>query len=148
MKLKTTTKGEKHAKTAVSTELLLAFGYIAGKIVDTQIDWKPGQTGRWDVAYLPDGKTPRIKFSLFPKDTILTLRSLNRSEVHLGLEAAAFAISESAMNWVSCQAYEAGKQSIGETAALLYHRLHSYIWHNPKSGLSEHERTLIHRYND
>lgn len=148
MKLTRATKRKKQATSAGSMELLLAFGHIAGKIVDTHIDWKPGQTGRWDVAYLPDGKTPRIKFSLFPEGTILTLRSLNHGNVHLGLEAAALAISECAMNWVSYQAYEAGKHSIGETAALLYHRLHSYIWHNPKSGLFEHERTLIHRYND
>jgi hypothetical protein len=148
MKLKTPTKRKKQAKSAVSTELLLAFGYIAGRIVDTQIDWKPGQIGRWDVAYLPDGETPRIEFSLFPEGTIITLRSLNHSEVHLRLEAAALAISECAMNWVSYQAYEAGKHQIGETAALLYHRLHNYIWYNPKSGMTEHERILIHRYND
>lgn len=145
MKLKTR---KKNAAVEVSTELLLAFGYVAGKIVDTQIDWKPGQTGRWDVAYLPDGKTPRIKFSLFSEGTILTLRSLNHNEVRLGLEAAALAISECAMNWVSYQAYETGKHNIGEAASLLYHKLHSYIWHHPKSGLSEHERTLINRYND
>jgi hypothetical protein len=111
--MKTPTKRKEKAASAVSTEVLLAFGYVAGKIVDTQIDWRPGQTGRWDVSYLPDGKTPRILFSLFPEGTILTLRSLNHSEVHLGLEAAALAISECAMNWVSCQAYEAGKHDIG-----------------------------------
>ena len=148
MNLKTPTKRKKQAKSAVSTELLLAFGYIAGRIVDTQIDWKPGQIGRWDIAYLPDGETPRIEFSLFPEDTVLTLRSLNNSNVHLGLEAAALAISECAMNWVSYRAYEAGKHHIGEAAALLHGRLHSYIWHNPKSGLSEQEKILIHRYND
>ena len=148
MKPKSSTKRNEKTTTAVSTELLLAFGYMAGKIVDNHIDWKPGQVGRWDVAYLPDGETPRIQFSLFPEGTVLTLRSLNHSKVDLGLEAAALAISECAMNWVSCQAYEAGKHSIGETAALLCHRLHSYIWHNPNSGLTEHERTLIYRYND
>jgi hypothetical protein len=146
--MKAPTKRKEKAASAVSTELLLAFGCVAGKIVDTQIDWKPGQVGRWDVSYLPDGKTPRIRFSLFPKSTILTLRSLNHSEVRLGLEAAALAISECAMNWVSYQAYEAGKHDIGEAAAVLHGRLHSYIWHHPKSGLSEQERILIHRYND
>ena len=148
MKLKTPTKRKMQSKGAVRTELLLTFGYIAGKIVDTQIDWKPGQIGRWNVAYLPDGKTPRIEFSLFPEGTILTLRSLNHCEVHLGLEAAALAISECAMNWVSYQAYEAGKHYIGETAALLYHRLNNYISYDPKSGLTEQERILIQRYND
>jgi hypothetical protein len=148
MKLKTRTRHRKQPKSAVNTELLLAFGNIAGKIVDTQIDWKPGQIGRWDVTYLPDGKTPRIEFSLFPEGTVLTLGSLNHCEVHLGLEAAALAISECAMNWVSYQAYEGGKHHIGETAALLYHRLHNYIWYHPKSGLNEHERILIQRYND
>ena len=67
MNLKTPTKRKMQSKGAVRTELLLTFGYIAGKIVDTQIDWKPRQIGRWNVAYLPDGKTPRIEFSLFPK---------------------------------------------------------------------------------
>ncbi|HEV2402199.1 MAG TPA: hypothetical protein VGS27_35045 [Candidatus Sulfotelmatobacter sp.] len=148
MKLTRATKRKKQAAHTVSTELLLTFGYIAGKIVDTQIDWKPGQTGRWDVAYLPDGKTPRIEFSLFPEGTILTLRSLNHSEADLGLEAAALAISECAMNWVSHQAYEARMPHIGETAALLYHRLHNYIWYNPESGLTEQEKILIQRYND
>ena len=148
MKLKTPTKRKKQAKSGISTELLLAFGYIAGTIVDTQIDWKPGQIGRWNVAYLPDGETPRIEFSHFSEGTILALRSLNHSEVQLGIEAAGLAISECAMNWVSHQAYEAGKHHIGETAALLYHRLHSYTGYDPKSGLTEHERILIHRYND
>ena len=52
------------------------------------------------------------------------------------------------MNWVSYQAYEAGKHYIGETAALLYHRLNNYISYDPKSGLTEQERILIQRYND
>ena len=147
MKLKTPTKRKEKATSAVSTELVLAFGYVAGEIVDTQIDWKPGQTGRWDVAYLPDGKTPRIKFSLFPEGTVLSLRSLNHSNFHLGLEAAALAISECAMNWVSYQAYEAGKHHIGEAAALMFHRLHNHIW-SRESELTKEEMVLIYRFND
>lgn len=146
MKPTTAVKRKKQAKSAVSTELLLAFGYVAEKIVDTQIDWEPGQDGRWDVSLLPDGKTPRIKFSLFPKGTVCTLRSLNGNAVSVGLEAAALAISECAMNWVAFQAHESGKHDIGKTASLLYQRLHNYIGY--RSGLSVDEKLLIHRYND
>jgi len=148
MKLMRQTGRKKQAASGITKELLVAFGYMAGKIVDTLIDWKPGQEGRWDVAYLPDGKSPRIKFSLFPDGTVLTLRSLNGNMVNLGLEAAALAISECAMNWVSYQAYEAGNHDIGKAAAQHYYRLHRYIWNDPKSGLTEDEKILIHRYND
>lgn len=92
-----TMKGSK----VIPVELIRAFGFIAGEIVDHQIEWTPGQEGRWegrwDVTFLPDG-TPRIAFSLFPPSTQLTLRSANHSVVTLGLEAAALAISQCALN--------------------------------------------------
>ena len=146
MKLMKQTRRKKQAANGISKELLLAFGYMAGKIVDTLIDWKPGQEGRWDVAHLPDGKSPRIKFNLFPNGTVLTLRSLNGNVVNLGLEAAALAISECAMNWIAFQAYDAGEQEIGKTASLLYQRLHKYIHY--RSGLSADEKLSIWRSHD
>lgn len=131
----------------IPRELTKAFGFIAGEIVDHQIEWKPGQDGRWDVTSLEDG-TPRIEFSLFPFNTQLRLRSLNGNVVTLGLEAAALAISQCAMNWTSWQAAEAKKHGVGRLAAQLYGNLCFYIHRGRKSGLTGEERLLIHRYND
>lgn len=131
----------------ISDKVMKAFHRIAGNIIDTQIEYKPGQDGRWDVVPLPDG-TPRIKFSIFEPDTIFILRSANHNVVELGLEATALAISECAMNWVANSAEQGGHLDAAFEAGHLYAALHEYIFHVRQSRLTSEEKLLIHRYND
>jgi len=54
-------------------QLIAAFHNSAGNIVDTQIEWKPGQDGRWDIPPIKDcpADAPQIKFSGFAPETTL-----------------------------------------------------------------------------
>jgi hypothetical protein len=146
------TKQKREPGWGMEYNLELAFGKIAGQIVDTQIEWQPGQNGRWYVAREGDVSTslsePRILFADFPPDTKLRLRSLNGSVVTLGLYAASLAISECAINWVAAQAAQYGNDFMSKLAAKYYEQLHYYIHRSRNSGLSNEEKQLIHRYND
>jgi hypothetical protein len=122
------------------------FGEVAGYIVDTQIKWRPGQNGRWQITYLADG-TPRIQFTGFRAGASLMLKSLNGNCVRLGLEAAALAISECAMNWTSSHAEGSGAFGSAEEASTFYLSLHRYIA-GEESGLTHKEKNLIRWYND
>ncbi len=130
--------------------LLMAFRHVAGQIVDRQIEWTPGQNGRWDIPALQDTPSgvPQIKFSGFPAETILTLRSANHSVVKLGLDAAALAISVVAWNWVVFQSFEAGKHDYGRKAEEYFKALHYHIFRSRKSGVTKDEEISIHRYID
>jgi hypothetical protein len=97
---------------------LAAFHHVAGHIIDSQIDYKPGQYGRWDISAPKDSSSgvSQIKFSIFRADTIFTLKSENHSVVSLGLNAAALAIGLVAWNWVEWQAHDAGRNDIAKQA--------------------------------
>jgi hypothetical protein len=135
---------------ASAPELLAAFHDIAGQIIDTQIDYKPGQNGRWDIP--APKKSPsgvhQIEFSIFPADTIFTLKSANHNVVSLGLKAAALAISLVAWNWVSWQAHDAGKTAFAQQADANYRHLLQFVFHNGKSPLTPQEQMLIRQYAD
>lgn len=139
--------GTQQAKKKMSGLVLLTFAEYVNRIVESQIEWEPGQNGRWDVTYLEDG-TPRIAFSGFADGTVLALHSLNGNTVKLGLEAAALAISQCAMNWVMFHAFEQERHDIGRQADRFFHRLTSHIHHSRKSNVTSDEKRLIYRFND
>lgn len=130
--------------------LLMDFRHVVGQIVDRQIEWVPGQNGRWDISpaeYSPAG-VPQIKFSGFPAETILTMRSANHNVVKLGLDAAALAISLVAWNWVIFHAFEAGRHEYGRKADEYFKKLQYHIFRSRKSGLTDADQFSIHRYID
>ena len=135
---------------ASAPELLAAFHNVAGRIIDTQIDYKPGQNGRWDIP--APKKSPsgvhQIEFSIFPEDTIFTLKSANNNVVSLGLNAAALAISLVAWNWVSWQAHDAGKAAFAQQADAIYRHLLQFVFHSGKSTVTRQEQILIRQYAD
>lgn len=135
---------------ASAPELLAAFHRTAGQIIDTQIDYKPGQDGRWDIPAPKDSPSGvyQIKFSIFPADTIFTLKSDNHNVVSLGLNAAALAISLVAWNWVEWQAHDAGRNDIAKQANKFWCDLMYFVFRSKKSGLTNEEQRLIHRYID
>jgi hypothetical protein len=122
------------------------FGELAGRIVDNQIVWEPGQQGRWELAFLPNSALV-IEFHDFPDDTILTLKSLNGTTVRLGLKAAAAAISQCAMGWNENQACEAGLLEVGKRANVWFHKITQFI-HGRNGNFTHDERRFIYRYND
>jgi hypothetical protein len=135
---------------ASAPELLAAFHDIAGQIIDTQIGYKPGQNGRWDIP--APKKSPsgvhQIEFSIFPADTIFTLKSANHNVVSLGLKAAALAISLVAWNWVEWQAHDAGRNDIAKQANKFSCDLMYFVFRSKKPALTSEEQHLIHRYID
>ena len=135
---------------ASAPELLAAFHHVAGQIIDTQIDYKPDQNGRWDVPAPTDSPSGlyQIKFSIFPTDTIFTLKSNNHNVVSLGLNAAALAISLVAWNWVEWQAHDAGRNEIAKQASKVWSDLMYFAFRSQKSGLTNEEKLLIHQYID
>jgi len=126
--------------------VLLTFAEYVNRIVESQIEWEPGQNGRWDVTCLEDG-TPRIAFSGFAEGTVLTLHSLNGNTVKLGPEAAALAISQCAMNWATFHAFEQERHDLGRQADGFFCRLTFHIFHSRKSGVTSDEKLLIFRFN-
>ena len=135
---------------ASAPELLAAFHHTAGQIIDRQIDYKPGQNGRWDIPAPKDSSSGvhQIKFSSFPADTIFTLKSNNNNVVSLGLNAAALAISLVAWNWVEWQAHDAGRKDMAKQANKFWSDLMYFVFRSKKSGLTKEEQLLIHRYID
>lgn len=126
--------------------VLLTFAEYVNRVIESEIEWEPGQNGRWDVTYLEDG-TPRIAFSGFAEGTVLTLQSLNGNRVKLGLEAAALAISQCAMTLATFHFYERERHDLGRLADGFFCRLTFHIFHSGKSGVTSDEKLLIFHFN-
>jgi hypothetical protein len=90
----------------------------------------------------------QIKFSIFPADTIFTLKSANHNVVSLGLNAAALAISLVAWNWVEWQAHDAGKHDFAKHADAIYKQLFHVVFHRSNSPVTRQEQVLIRQYMD
>jgi hypothetical protein len=122
------------------------FYEVAGKLIDTQIQWTPEQQGRFDVVLLPDNKTPVVEFHQFPEGTMLRLKHPLAGSVTLGLKAAAAAISYVAMNRVIWAAHEAGKTEASQVADGYWNAIGKYIFHTRTFG--KDEQLCIRRYAD
>jgi hypothetical protein len=119
-------------------------------IIDTQIEYKPGQDGHFVIQKAKDSPTatPLVKFEGFAPDSIFTLASLNRTHVELGLNASALAISSCAMCWLSSALVQEGRMEAARLALDHYHKLQHFIFKGRKSGLTQTERERIYAYND
>jgi hypothetical protein len=122
-----------------------AFYEVAGRIIDRQIEYTPEQIGRFQMTTL-DGKVPIIQFEEFPEGSIFEMQSPNGNVVHLGLKAAAAAISYVAMNWALLQAYEAGQDGCYIAAEKCFNALGHYIFHT--RNFTKDEQAAIRRYAD
>ena len=133
--------------TKAHKELLqAAFLDIAFHIQSSQVRYPEGIRPFsiiFDCEWLKPPNVPVARFRNMPADSVLLMTSCNHQTVTLGAKAAALAITQCALGWLS----NSPDQTIGKEAADMCHKLTKYIW-SRKSGLTETEKILIHRYND
>lgn len=121
-----------------------AFVNIAEQIIDRQVRWQPGQSGRWEVTDVHG--TPVIEFKDFPEGTVLDMQSVNGQDAKMGLKAAAYAFSDMAMNWTAWKLHETGRDDLGEIANGWWSAIKRRIYHS--RDLTKDDQRKIRWYND